>query len=1008
MEHNLKREITKNNGNSNLKKLISAVGKNRFFRFMDEKGIFCFLLSFIIPVAVMIYVFAQNGIHPFGDRQILVVDSWHQYFPFFRVEREKLMDGGSFLYSWQNGMGTNFLSLISYYASSPLNWLSVFFSDENARDAFTFILIAKIGFSGAFFSCFLRYTYKRKDISICIFSAMFALCSYVLGYYWNVMWFDTVALFPLVMTGVVAICRERKWKLFTFSLALSLISSYYVGYFTCIFCIFMFAAAGIIEPKGIKDFFIKLYIMVRSSLLGIALSAFITLPAYFGLQLTYSANNVFPQDTTFYEKWTDLFANLLSFSQPAKVEGLPNFACGMLAVFLFGVFVFSLGIKIREKISVLVMLSVIVVSCNMNKLNYIWHGFHFTNQIPYRFAFIFSFVLVAAAFRAYDVMMKKGITVYQIVLSLIAPSVIFYLNYRKNPDDFSFVGANKTVFIIAVAITLALAVCSSVFSKKSRNNIIFIPVLAVVWGTFFMFYTDSDDHIKFEDFFNKEKTDALQASLIVTSLFLLVFVLVKIINIKNQSVRSHVTSIGLACVLGFELVGNACIGVQTVDTSSYTSYPDKNEQVQSLLSYADENDDSLFYRTEMTGSYTLNDSSLYGYYGISQFSSAANVSVTKFMKRMGIYASEAGNRYYYRISTPVFNSIFGLKYIISKKGALQSEEMSLSTEKETDNVYLYKNNYPLSLGFMMNDDILNISGKPSANPFEYQNTIIKLATGVEGCFTAQPVALVDYKNMEVKKSGFGNYSFTRENQNLVSSSVYSYDGVENAYLYGYATNGGCDKLNVKCDNVTVDSDVSVEDYPIVFPMGNGQKGSTSTVEIFAKSDSSSGSYRLMVYALKKDIFEEAYNNLADEQLEITSFSDTEITGNINVLNDGMMFLSIPYEKGWTVYVDGEEAETTEVLSAMLGVKLGAGQHSIKLKYTPEGLVAGIAVSCTAMLLCGAVVFFDIKRRKKKRSQQDLSESETDNEEISEDIQININETEAENAESESDDSLQGD
>ena len=177
----------------------------------------------------------------------------------------------------------------------------------------------------------------------------------------------------------------------------------------------------------------------------------------------------------------------------------------------------------------------------------------------------------------------------------------------------------RSVFIVAVAVTVLIAVCSAVFGKKSINGIVFVPVLAVAWGTFFMFYTDSDDHIKFEDFFVKEKTDALQASLIVTAMFLLVFVLVKIINIKNQSIRSHVTSVGLACVLGFELVGNACIGVQTVDTSSYTSYPDRNEQVQNLLSYADENDDSLFYRTEMTGSYTLNDSSLYAVTSLELF-----------------------------------------------------------------------------------------------------------------------------------------------------------------------------------------------------------------------------------------------------------------------------------------------------------------------------------------------------------------------------------------------------
>ncbi|HBB19410.1 MAG TPA: hypothetical protein DCZ62_03105, partial [Ruminococcus sp.] len=398
-----------------------------FCRLMYDKGVLYFVLAFMVPAILMLIGFKKSNIHPFGDQQMLVVDLWHQYYPFFRVVREKLLTGGSFLYSWQNGMGTNFLSLISYYAASPLNWLSVFFDEEHVRDALSYILIAKVGFCGAFFSCFLRYTYKRRDFSIVIFGTMFALCSYVLGYYWNVMWFDTIALFPLVMTGVVAICRERKWKLYTVSLALSLIANYYIGYFTCIFTMFMFAAAVITEGKGIKDFFVKLWIIIRSSVIGIGLGAFMLLPAYYGLQLTYSANNTFPAARSWYEKWTDIFANLISYSPPAMKEGLPNFACGMLAVTLFGVFLFSGGIKLREKISGVLMLALIAVSCNMNQLNFIWHGFHVTNQIPYRFAFIFSFVLVAAAFRAYDAMTKKGITIWQLILLIPGPAVVFWL-----------------------------------------------------------------------------------------------------------------------------------------------------------------------------------------------------------------------------------------------------------------------------------------------------------------------------------------------------------------------------------------------------------------------------------------------------------------------------------------------------------------------------------------------------------------------------------------------------
>ena len=142
--------------------------KGKFYRIMYEKGVMYFILSFLIPFSIMLYAFGMFGIHPFGNRQILVVDLWHQYYPFFRVVREKLVSGSSFLYSWENGLGTNFLSLISYYAASPLNWLSVFFGEGGERDALTFILAAKIGFAGAFFSSFLRYTYRRKDFSVAL------------------------------------------------------------------------------------------------------------------------------------------------------------------------------------------------------------------------------------------------------------------------------------------------------------------------------------------------------------------------------------------------------------------------------------------------------------------------------------------------------------------------------------------------------------------------------------------------------------------------------------------------------------------------------------------------------------------------------------------------------------------------------------------------------------------------------------------------------------------------
>lgn len=890
---------------------FKKIRNSSFVKILYDKGVFCFCLSFIIPVVIMLLAFKKENIHPFGNQQMLVVDLWHQYFPFFRVVREKLLTEGSFLYSWQNGMGTNFISLISYYASSPLNWISVFFDEEHTRDALTYILIAKIGFGSAFFSCFLRYTYQRKDLSTVIFSVMYALCSYTLGYYWNVMWFDTIALFPLVMQGITAISREGKWKLYTVSLALSLLANYYIAFFTCIFSVFMFAGSIVINGKGIKDFFKKLGIIAGSSVIGLGLSAFMLIPAYLGLQMSHSADNKLPSEISFYEDWADIFANLISYNEPTNIEGLPNIACGMLAVTLFGVFLFSFRIKIREKIVSLLMLALIIVSCNMNVLNYIWHGFHATNQLPYRFSFIFSFVLIASAYRAYDVMTKEKFRLY-FPLLLIAPAAVFGLNYFIATKD----------------------------------------------GKVF------------------EMTAALKSSLIITAAYILIFTAVRIIPIKKPVVKRILVNIFVCATVVSEISSNATIGVKKVGSSDYASYPASNESVQQMLSTMEDRDNPLFYRCEMTSTYTLNDSALYGYNGVSQFSSSANVSVTRLFRRLGLYASEAGNRYYYRNSTPVVNMLFGLDYIISKNGKLNNSGYNLEYVSNDGSTYLYENKYPLSLGFMMNEDILELPDRDGLNPFEYQNSLIQLAAGTDDyIFTAQPVSLVSFDNMETTKTSYGIYTFRVTDTSKSAGASYSYAYPDNTVLYGYAKNGAFDSLNVKCDGLSADNSVGTKDYPIIFPMGNNKSGSTAEIEFQIAEDKANGSYTVMVYALHEDLFEQAYSKLADEQFEITSFSDTEIKGNITALEKGVLYFSIPYEKGWSVYVDGEKADTFAVLNSMMGIEVENGSHEIVLKYSPDGFSAGLIISITALVLLILSVLAEKAMRKTEVNANEESESD---------------------------------
>ncbi|MBP5378022.1 MAG: YfhO family protein, partial [Ruminococcus sp.] len=130
----------------------------------------------------------------------------------------------------------------------------------------------------------------------------------------------------------------------------------------------------------------------------------------------------------------------------------------------------------------------------------------------------------------------------------------------------------------------------------------------------------------------------------------------------------------------------------------------------------------------------------------------------------------------------------------------------------------------------------------------------------------------------------------------------------------------------------------------------------------------SGNFKIMVYALNKDTFEKVYCALADEQLHIRRFEDTDILGSVDVKKDGVMFLSVPYEKGWSVYIDGEKAETFKLLQAMLGVRVPAGRHDIELRYTPEGFPLGVTISFVSLVLFVFCIICDRRRRIRRQAQ----------------------------------------
>ena len=94
---------------------------------------------------------------------------------------------------------------------------------------------------------------------------------------------------------------------------------------------------------------------------------------------------------------------------------------------------------------------------------------------------------------------------------------------------------------------------------------------------------------------------------------------------------------------------------------------------------------------------------------------------------------------------------------------------------------------------------------------------------------------------------------------------------------------------------------------------------------------------------------------------VDAFSSDKIDGHIRADKAGRLFFSIPYEPGWKLTVDGKETEVEWYADAFISVWLEEGEHVITLRYFPEGLKAGIAVSTASLLILAGILLYRNKR-----------------------------------------------
>ncbi len=884
------------------------------------------LLAGLITFIFMIFVMVIGRVAPFGERSFTIVDSLHQYLPFFSDYQDKLKNEGNMFYTWDIGLGVNFMSLFMYYLASPINLIIIFFNRMGLPAAMSIIATLKITITAMTFGYYLSRRRNRvsNNYYITAFAVAFALSNYVVGYYWNIMWMDCIMVFPLIILGFERMMEKRDIKLYCLSMFYCMYCNYYIAFIICIFMVLWFLAyshkndsthenrsamASRVVPSlrsaandsthenrsaivsaNIKKFFSDGLLFAGTSILSAGMAAFSLLASYLAIMTTASAKAGLPEHSWYGNIFLILKQHLF-LTEPIKnqtFDGGANIYCGIFTILLLFIYIFTEKIPLAERIRKIILLAIIAVSFNSTLLNFIWHGFHDQYGIPNRFSFVYIFVLLYIGYE----MVGRIKTVHPAyIVSGLFLTISFFLLCKYEAGDFERGW-------LMVLLSSGLAVIYAVMLILRKTGAVKGKIISVITSVFFM------------------------AEILVNAAF------------------------------GFTSNGNA-------DTGYYMQHVEEMQDMVSYISEYSEEQNYGFYREELADPIMLDEATLNNMKSVGTFCSTVRGDTVTVMARLGFYT--AANEYLYKGATPVTNSMLGVRYVYVRDGEYFAEENTMELVAETDEVKVYENKYTLPIAYAVESSIYDWDrdlGKAS----ECLNNFVHYAVGTSDIFTEVPIP-----DMTVS-SGTGcqvsyspdsrQISYTGATEN--SLNIMASFTVSKAGDYYMNLRGNYMRELTFYINGTELTDGRYQQQ--MFHIGNLEAGDIVTIEIdFSSGFSENGTLTANLSEFNIEEFEKYYAEISRYPLDVEEWDDGYIKGNITVNSDMTLFTSIPYDKGWRVYIDGERAEIKEAGEAFLTVDLTEGSHNIEMIYYPEGLFLGMGLSAVSWIIFCILL---LKRRTK--------------------------------------------
>lgn len=866
------------------------------------------VLSFGIPFIIIVISLIGLHIAPFGDKTLVISDANGYYINTLSYAGRMFKGLEGLTYSFEKGLGGNMTGHLNGILLTPFGFLFSLSDIANYPIAFTFISVLNFSLCGLTMYLLLANLYGHKTGNL-IFSTSYALIGFNVANVFQAFFFCAAAPLPLLLLGLRKLFQGKSPLLYILIIAYGLFNNIYFGFVLCVASVlFFFVGLWLHKDEVRKGRLFLRYAL--SSLCGGLLACVLWLPGFLSLQggrleQTNIADFSFWENMPFIQIFSKLYTGANTTSE--LVNGLPNIFVGILPLALTVLFFIGREIDKRRKIAMGFLLGFFLISFWIVAFNMLMHGGTTTNWFNYRYSYIFSFLLLLIA-----------------------------AEYWQRIDNVSF-DSIKRCAIIMVCATILTFYQRYEFVKGGAVLLDFalLALIFLAWRT------------------RKRRPEA------------------------NPKLLFDIITLIVVCI---NLFMNYWFCTKNIMDWGITlsDYRETINHVEPLVQGI-QGADSSFYRMEINrqrSKSTGNDPILYGYDGVGHGGSYERNFVRMGANKLGVPWYDM--RSYYADGIPAAtDALLGIKYVIAEEDLAEEKGYEEAIKAIDWNIYVNPNAMPIAI---LSEGDIGVIETDFVDVFDNLNRVWASLSGeTDNVLIEENDIYFVAHNMtdtgEINAEAARELVEKKDDSLLAESASESDNSVsQSSSIQEDAPNGRALKEPPENQSYieytwTAQRDGSYYSYnrsgltdthgsydPVLRYEGTYKKGETVTGYL-PVPNTFVGEYllndvagRFRAASADEEALARACQAIASQPVVLEKIKNDHLSGQYVSDRNRQLLFTIPWDEGWTLYVDGEKTDLRKSLDVFMVADVPEGTHSIEMRYVPAGLQIGKMISMVAAIL----------------------------------------------------------